>query len=198
MGFSSRECQIPLIVSLGILRFGTGSIRNPTLCVARDRRSGSTVIPVALLVIFHSTPCVAVKKHLARARPRPNYRPATIPSLVRQNGSDRPRFKRTSGAPLSLHGHPMEGSGLAGRLGHAVAVAHSAKVTSKPAQSTGRRAVGFTAPDHRKSPARARRGEVTTCIVGGLAGRPRARSCSKRPRSRNALRPVSPSFKTRC
>ena len=83
LGFSSRECQIPLIVSLGILRFGTGSIRNPTLCVARDRRSGSTVIPVALLVIFHSTPCVAVKKHLARARPRPNYRPATIPSLVR-------------------------------------------------------------------------------------------------------------------
>ena len=58
--------------------------------------------------------------------------------------------------------------GLAGRLGHAGAGAHSATVTSKPAHSTGRRAVGFTAPDHRKSPARARRGEVTSASWVGL------------------------------
>ena len=69
LGFSSRECQIPLIVSLGILRFGTGGIRNPTLCVARDR-PGSAVIHVALLVIFHSIPCSAVKKRSgSRATP---------------------------------------------------------------------------------------------------------------------------------
>jgi len=56
LGFSSRECQIPLIVSLGILRFGTGGIRNPTLCAATDCRPWAAVIHVAFLVFFHRYP----------------------------------------------------------------------------------------------------------------------------------------------
>ena len=61
--------------------------------------------------------------------------------------------------------------GLPSRLGHAGAGAHSATgdQQARPFNGGAGRLVSQRA-DHRKSPARARRGEVTRCIVGGLYG----------------------------